>query len=235
MRSEMFTTGRSMGVAAAVLAGVAGAAFGGEDGDVGLLLRDGRLITALAVDDAGDTPAAFLDQNQRVFAGAFDGSGFADEPGFYTNTFGGFEVGQSIGYNNIGTLRVWNGAGFEDAVGNSLSQLVGPFTETVTGTSSGVREGFRFAYNGGEYDEHPDLLLGDTSAPGVFLWELSFFVADADGSIVASSLPAFIVLNFGVDEAVFDEAFAFATAAVPAPMGAGVLALAGVVASRRRR
>lgn len=208
----------------------------GESGDVGLLFDGNSITTVRAADDVGDSADAFVNDGQRVFETELNNLGFADEPGFYTNSTGGFTPGQFIGYRNIGTLKVWNGADFDQDAATSLNQIVGPMIKS-TPAGNVTEEGFRFQYNGGEYDEHPDLQLADTSTAGVFLWELDFFVSDsATGStILGESQRIFIVINFGIDDVEFERAVEYAESVVPAPGAAGVLALAGLVAARRRR
>ena len=226
-------------MSAIVLCGLVGGAMGHgdeEEGDIGLMLNGGTLTTVLAEHDAGDSADAFLNDGQRVFEAEFNNLGFADEPGLYTNSFGGFSAGMFIGYNNRGPLRVWDGTDFDQAASGPLNQIVGPFTKS-TPVGDVIEEGFRFAYSGGEFDEHADLQLTDTSNPGVFLWEVEFFAADAasGGNILATSKKVFIVLNFGVDEVAFEEAAEYAESIIPAPSSIAVLALGGFAAARRRR
>ncbi|MEM7622601.1 MAG: hypothetical protein AAF235_05300 [Planctomycetota bacterium] len=224
-------------VAGSVLAIAGGQVFAGEEGDVGFRLIDGTLTTVLASDEDGDTEGAFLNDGQRVFAADLNGAGFADEPGFYINSFSDIADGLFLGYRNIGPLLRWDASSqtFVDA-GTTLTQINGPFTQD-TPTTDVVEEGFRFAYTGGEFDEHPDLQLNDISTSGAFLWNLEFFLA-ADmttSDVVQETQNVFVVLNFGLDEASFDEAFEAAEAIIPTPASGVVLGLAGLMAVRRRR
>lgn len=224
-------------VSAVTVASVSAALFAGEDGDVGLILRNGVLSTALASDEAGDVRAAFLNTSQRVFEGEFNVSGFADEPGFYVNGFSRIDPGVFVGYNNIGPLLRWDDSTgtFVDS-GTTLTQINGPFT-LDTPTTDIIEEGFRFAYNGGEFDEHPDLQLNDISEPGAFLWNLNFFLADAavGGNILAESENVFVVVNFGLEEAAFEEAVEAAEVLIPTPSSVAAMGAMGLLAARRRR
>lgn len=220
---------------AAVIPAIAtGVASAHGEGDVGLLLDGSTITTVLASDEAGDTADAF-GASQRVFEGEFDNSGFADGPGTYTNSFGGFSAGTFIGYNNVGPLLAWDGTSFVSTT-NALDQIVGPIVRTTPGTDT-TTEGFRFQYLGGEYDEHPDLQLTDAGLTGVYLWSVEFFLSDAStgGSTLASSETVYLVLNYGMDEDVHEAAIEYAEGLVPAPAGCAVLALGGLAGIRRRR
>ena len=223
--------------AAMIPAALAAPALAGEGGDVGFALVNGELRTVLALDDQGDSAAAFPEgfSVERVFAADFDATGFADEPGFYINSFSNIAVGLDLSYTQEGALLEWNGSDFV-ATDHQLRQIITPTISTVT-PSSGTAPGFDFPYSGGEFDQHPDLQLENLSGPieaGVYLWNISFSLLD-NGTTVAESQNVFIVLNFGVDESIHDAAIEYAESIIPTPGAATVLAMTGLIATRRRR
>ena len=55
--------------------------------------------------------------------------------------------------------------------------------------------GFEYAYNGGDFDEHPDYAMTEAGNAGIYLWKVQFSALDASGSLIASSAEAWIVFN----------------------------------------
>ena len=209
------------------------------EGDVGLLLDGGRIITAVANDET----AEFSDIGERVFAGEIDFvSNVGDEPGFFTTDgptlpsgFSAFAAGTSISYSTNGAIQSWNGSGFE-ATSNQLRQILIPTTvEILSPTDGSTVDGFEYTYGGGEFDEHPDYAMADPSAAGIFLWKIQFEARDSSGSLIAESDEAWIVFNFGLSEEEHEAALEFAEGAIPTPMTLAPLAGLGLAAARRRR
>lgn len=210
-----------------------------HEGDIGLLLIDGQIVTAVADDVTG----GFDDIGERVFGAEMLDTGasiFGDEPGFFTtdgptNTFGAFSAGTTIGYNTIAALRVWDGSDFDQIATPRLGQdAFGNVIETPD--TDQVVAGHSFLYSGGEFDEHPDyLLLGDT-APGIYLWQIEFFANDGSGGLIDESETIFVVFNFDVDDDEHDRSIEWVVVnLVPTPGSLGVLAFGALAASRRRR
>ncbi len=222
--------------AAALL--VAPIALAGE-GDIGLLVQNGRIVTSVADDETSE----FEEIGERVFGGDIDFvANLGDGPGFFTTDgptlpagFLSFMPGSTITYRTNGALRAWNGAEFVSTA-NQLRQIVVPgVLEILTPTDGSSVDGFEYTYAGGDFDEHPDYALADGSAAGIFLWDITFSATDAGGNAYGDSANVFVVFNFGLSEAEHDAAIAYAKTIIPAPGAGASLAVAGLLASRRRR
>lgn len=209
------------------------------EGDIGLLLDGGRIVTAVADDETG----SFDEIGERVFGGEIDFvSNVGDGPGFFTTDgptlpagFSAFDAGTTISYQTNGAIQSWNGSGFV-ATGNRLRQILIPnVVEIVSPTDGSTVDGFEYTYNGGDFDEHPDYAMADASTAGIFLWKIQFSAIDASGSLIASSDEAWVVFNFGLSEDEHEAALEFAEGAIPTPMTLAPLAGLGLAAARRRR
>ena len=93
------------------LAALPAAALAHGEGDVGLLIENGRIVTAVANDETGE----FADIGERVFGAEIDFlSNLGDEPGFFTTDgptlpggFSTFDVGSTVTYRTkIGRAHV---------------------------------------------------------------------------------------------------------------------------------
>ena len=235
----MNRTATNLTTIAALLAAPASIAFAHGEGDIGLLLSGNQIVTAIADDETG----SFNEIGERVFGADFDFvSNLGDAPGFFTTDgptlpggFDAFAPGTTITYQTNGAIQAWNGSGFE-ATSNQLRQIVIPgIAEILSPTDNSVVGGFEYAYNGGDFDEHPDYAMTEAGNAGIYLWKVQFSALDASGSLIASSAEAWIVFNFGLDEDAHEAALEFAEGAIPTPMTLAPIAGLGLAASRRRR
>jgi hypothetical protein len=187
-----------------------------------------------------------------VFEGNFDTSGtdrqFASEPGFASELAEGLGInaGDEIVYHVLDHLFYWDGASFQPPAAATQLRIFNrppsvPDT-TVTGSSGPQPGSFLPAINRiGAADEsgdfHSDLrwaLEPNVSpepfpppAPGAYGVKLALGT-DAEG--VAASDPFFMVFNFGLDEAVFENAVgAFAGLLVAEPGSSGLLVVGAVL------
>ena len=220
------------------VASVPAAALAGGS-DIGLLVQDGRIVTAVADDENG----AFEELGERVFGADIDFvTNLGDEPGFFTTDgptvpagFSSFTPGSTITYRTNGALQAWNGAEFV-ATTNRLRQIVVPnVLEILTPSDGSTVDGFEYTYAGGEFDEHPDYAMENGAEAGIYLWNITFSATDGAGNAYGDSESVFVVFNFGLSEAEHEAAIAYAESIVPAPGVLAPLAFAGTLATRRRR
>ena len=148
-----------------------------------------------------------------------------DEPGI-----GGVaaDVGLALGDNILLSLAsgisVWNGSGFSSS---STEMTVGFGPNTVSSKNGGD---LSFTVTE-DYDYHPIFSIAETSAVGSYLLQFSVSV---DG--LTSSDPFWIVFNQGMDDELYEESVEWVEGnLVPAPGAIGLLAMAGLASSRRRR
>lgn len=221
---------------------------GGEFGDVGLLIENGQLTTAIGDDEAN----TFSDVGFRVFGAELvpnlEGTGLvgADDPGYLildgtqgnSSTNSNIANGATVTKTVTTSLRAWTGADFSGTTTNVMEfDYLGNSTSTP-GSDSNV-DVFSANYLGGAFDEHPEYFLIGASDPGspeagIFLYEAFFTVTDGSGSFSTETL--FFVFSNGADDLEFEEAFEYAeNVLVPAPGAAALLAGAGLLAARRRR
>lgn len=233
---------------AALTAAPSLALAGGELGDVGLVIDNGQLITAIGDDDAN----TFEDFGFRVFGAElqdnWEGTGLVgiDDPGYLI--LDGTQANSSTNSNiaNLSvvdktvttSLRAWTGADFSGSTTNTMEFDYLGGTTSTPGADSNV-DIFSAVYNGGAFDEHPEyFLIGDGVAgspeSGVFLYEAFFTVTDSSGSLSTDTL--FFVFAYNASDADFDAAFEYAEdVLVPAPGALAILAGTGLLAARRRR
>ncbi|MEA5557580.1 hypothetical protein [Nodularia spumigena] len=210
----------------AALASFAGLAAGGGL-DITVLNSGGILTTGLIDEDTLEiTPGV------RVFAGDFSEFGgivFGDEPGIDIID-GSFTPGAQLLLNVRKSLRLWNGTDFNSLTTNSITLEFGPQTLTSPGTDTPAGPMiFDFDANGGLHD-HPDFVLNNNEI-GLYLLEIEF-AKDGFGT----SLPAWIVFNYGFDEVDHDLAIDWVQDnLVPTPGAAAILALGLGTLTRRRR
>jgi len=231
-------------LAATFIASVSTVALAGEL-DVWVSFENGSIVTGSA--DKSTSPVTFT-PGVRVFEAEFgEVPGFPNllgEPGFYTEQL---PAGTGIGFNIVDALRVWNGSDFGTIGAQSMSIFGDPFPDgdvaTTPGSAGAFVPGFEFieADTNGFFDDHPTFQLNGP-ADGVYLLSLELFT---DVSGIANSETMYIVFGSNLDGSLGDEvAFEAAiesavdyvnTVIIPTPGTAGLLALAGFAATRRRR
>ncbi|MFG0293914.1 MAG: hypothetical protein ACF8MJ_12285 [Phycisphaerales bacterium JB050] len=213
--------------------------------DVWVNFENGQIVTGEA--DKTTSPVTFT-PGVRAFEAEFgEIPGFPnliDEPGFYTEHLA---PGTGIGFNILDALRTWNGSDFNTIASQTMSIFGDPFPDgDVATTPASANEfvpGFQFieADSNGFFDDHPTFQLNN-QADGIYLLSLELFT-DAEG--IANSDPFYIVFGSNIDGSLGDdEAFEEQIEAavdfvnssiIPAPGTAGLLALASLAATRRRR
>ncbi|MFM9997191.1 MAG: hypothetical protein ACKVU4_15490 [Phycisphaerales bacterium] len=211
-----------------------------KHGDVAPLVENGRIVTWLGVDDP---PPGSLIGPARVFAAEFPDPGtigpgdpiINDEPG-YLGLPGNPLEGFSLGFNIRTYLRAWSvGAQeFPDAAASTTITASAPIIGSVTTPLTAMLvPGLTLpSLPVGGFDFHFDHEL-NANTPGIYLLELELFT-NRPGT--ANSLPFWVVFNYGLPESEHEAALDWVEAnLVPAPGGAVLLALAGILASRRRR
>ena len=220
-------------IAGAVALSAASFAVAGELGDI-LILPDpvsGKVRTG-AFDDPTES---ILSLRQRVFAGSFGEAdplqpNFSDEPGF-RGLASDFPNGSSWSFNITGAVSIWNGADFSGPSAYTITLGFGPAQVT---SGAGFVSGFSVPVSGNDgFDDHLNVFLDaplDSSADGIYLLRMEVGVPG-----FAFSDEIWIVLNRGVDDAIFDQAIDTAFTLVPAPGAGGALLALGLLTARRRR
>ena len=212
---------------AVLLSGASAFADGDEEEhfDIGVWNDNGPLMTGGWDHDTESMEVSSL----RVFEAHFgEDKEFPyaiDEPGI-----GGVaaDVGLALGDNILLSLAsgisVWNGSGFSSS---STEMTVGFGPNTVSSNGGGD---LSFTVTE-DYDYHPIFSIAETSAVGSYLLQFSVSV---DG--LTSSDPFWIVFNQGMDDELYEESVEWVEGnLVPAPGAIGLLAMAGLASSRRRR
>lgn len=202
-----------------------------HEGDYGLLVQNGRIVTGIGDHDAG----TITDIGERVFAAemvdGFGGGAYADEPGIFIQP-GTFAPGTGIGFNIMRSLRVWN-VGTQDffsVASHPMTLEFGPASATTPNADVMVG-GFVVNYDGGDFDEHYDFTLPGGAGNGIYLLELQFFVTDPN---IAASESVWTVFNWGLSEEEHEAAIHWVEEnLVPSPASAVVLM--GLLAAGRRR
>lgn len=173
---------------------------------------------------------------QRVFGAEFGEDPalpfFADEPGFQALD-GTFDPGFLLQVNLEGALGAWNGNGFDDAAGHSMTVSFGPASVT---TGGGPIAGFDFAADDlGGFHDHFDLdINGESGDPADDIYLLPMSLAFADGSNESETF--WFVMNLGMDEVMHEAAIEWVELnLVPAPGVLALAGLAGLAGTRRRR
>lgn len=234
----------------ALAAGIpASAALAGGAGDIAIALRNGQIVTGLGDHDFYPDDRDFP---ERVFGADFEDLGgtiVGEEPG-WLGPFADvdplndpFPTGSTLGFDILDRLLVWNGSptvaggGFNETTNSMRIFDTSPGNpEVFTPATQQVVPGFTVVANTADgpsgFDEHPFYQLVNNEA-GVFL--LNIRITSSDSSIAASE-PIWLVFNNGLDELTHDAAIEFTEQfIVPAPSAAAVLAIGGLMASRRRR
>lgn len=212
-------------------------------GDIGVAFVGNKIVTSIVEEDGGGHRRG-LGTPSRVFESELGTVEFGpfgnDEPGYTSNVL---PAGASIGFNILDELKVWNGAGFDGGIGETmqLARFLGTPGEISRATASGFVSGFLFATAdaNGFIDEHlshmlrgPDVLRGFADpADGIYLLELELFT---DGPGIANSDPYWIVFNLNMDEATHEAAVGFVhDVLVPGP--GGLAMMLPLMPARRRR
>jgi hypothetical protein len=211
-----------------------------KHGDIAPLVENGRIVTWLGLHDP---PPGSLIGPARVFEAEFPDPGtigpgdpiIINEPGYFGLSGNPLE-GFSLGFNIRTYLREWSvpAQEFPDAPASTTITASAPVIGAVTTPLTGVLvPGLTLpSLPAGGFDFHFDHEL-NANTPGIYLLELELFT-NRPGT--ANSLPYWVVFNYGLSEPEHEAAVEWVeTNLVPAPGGATLLALAGVLASRRRR
>ena len=137
----------------------------------------------------------------------------------------GLPIGAALSLNLNSGLRIWNGNGFDEDFATTMFIDYGP--ESIDSLTGGSIE-FLIA---DDYDLHPIYSIDPNSIAGSYLLE---FNVSMDG--YQSSDSFWIAFNFGLDDEDFEESVEWVEGnLVPAPGAFGLLAMAGLASSRRRR
>jgi hypothetical protein len=207
---------------------LAPAAIAQHAGDVGLGVVDNRITT-------GAYEMGTFVPGQRVFGSEFGElfPNFTDEPGF-DSAPGTFPAGSSITFNVLGALRQWDGTSFSAIAPVRISIGFGPITPVLTPLTDVFTPGFSIAVaSNGEWHRHLEYTLQAPATDGIYLLELNLV---GNTPSTQASLPFWLVFNQNSIEAEHDAAIDWANAnLVPTPSAGVLLAVAGVVGSRRRR
>jgi MYXO-CTERM domain-containing protein len=194
------------------------------EGDVFLSLEGGQLKTGLISEDGTEiTPGL------RVTFAEFgvDVPNITDEPGVQSLA-GGLGSATSFSFDIRKAVRKWNGSDFTTLDGSVTADL-GPLSVTSPLTDV-LTPGFSIALDPSGSHEHPDWTLNAPATDGVYLVEVQW-------SLNTGEVSPFMWMLWAqnTDEATNEAAYDWAVANVPTPGSAGLLALAGLVAARRRR
>ncbi|UYV12439.1 MAG: hypothetical protein NCW75_14205 [Phycisphaera sp.] len=210
---------------AAIALAVAGTALAHE-GDVGLKIIDGRIVTGIVEDGPG---GEFVIPGERVFAGEmfdFGGRIYADGPGLFAAA--GEFPDSDLNFDFASPVQRWDGSTFVIAP-QTYTLEFGPLS--ATSPLAGSAPGFGIGVGPAGFDEHYDFYLNDPET-GVYLLALDFSSSD---SSIGSALTTYLVFNNGEDERVHDAAIHYVEdVIVPAPASLAVFGL-GALALRRRR
>lgn len=157
--------------------------------------------------------------------------GATDEPGFFADSLG---AGVGVGFHVFDALRVWDGSDFDAVATPTMSISKGLSSAVTPASPGGFAAGFLIATadGSGGFDDHPEFVLSDAGATGVYLLTARLWT-DAPG--VAISREVFFVFNNGADESVHEAAIDY-VASIPSPGGVVLMSMGvvGGVARRRR-
>lgn len=198
------------------------------EGDIQPYIEGGQIKTGLISED--ETTSI---PNVRVFFAELgeDVPNFTGEPGWLAPD-GTLPADALFTFQINRALRVWNGSDFSTLSGTmeltygTLPAVQSPLTDIVV-------NGFGLPIDdeGGLHD-HPDYELLAPASDGVYLLDISFAIP---GSNLLPSEPVWILFGQNVSEEVAEAAFTYAQSTIPSPSALPMLALAGLVAARRRR
>ena len=210
---------------ATIALAVAGTAIAHE-GDVGLTIIDGRIVTGIVDDGPG---GEFVIPGQRVFAAEmfeFGGRIYADEPGLFAAP-DEFPDSQ-LGFNFASPVQRWDGSTFVSAA-QTYTLEFGPLS--ATSPLAGGAPGFGIGVGPAGFDEHYDFYLNDPE-PGVYLLALDLW---SDDRSILGAATTYLVFDYDAAPGEHDRAIAYVEdVIIPAPASLAVLGL-GALALRRRR
>ncbi|MCE2653123.1 MAG: hypothetical protein LW650_06365 [Planctomycetaceae bacterium] len=205
MRATQSAWAMGLGAGWALLAGAVAQAQV-HPTDVILSVNAGRVTTGAVSPCTGEVV------DQRIFRtnlGAFD---TINDPGF-DSPIGSLPVGARVGFDILGSLKVWNGSDFSQTASPRLRIRLGGAANTrFTPADQSVVTGFGFTVGSdGAYHHHFNFSLFSQAAPpaipaeaGVYLLTLRMW-CDAPG--IAPSEPIWLVINQLRPEAELDAAF----------------------------
>ncbi|MEO1008671.1 MAG: GC-type dockerin domain-anchored protein [Planctomycetota bacterium] len=182
-----------------ILAAAATAATAHE-GDVGLAIIDGVIVTGIVEDGPG---GEFVVPGERVFAAEFDLLGtdvYADEPGLFAEA-GTFPDSQ-LSFEFAGPVRRWNGTSFDDVPAPETMTLeFGPLS--ATSPLSGSAPGFGINVGPAGFDEHYDFFLDAPANDGIFLVGINL---SSDDPGIGAAETTYLVFNWNLPESEHDAA-----------------------------
>lgn len=197
-------------------------------GDIWLYAQDGRLMTGLIEEFPGldRTPGV------RVFHAELgaDVDNAADEPGLRVLESGLDPAGQ-LSFTVNRALRMWDGNSFDMLAAHTMTIGFDALSATTPASDAPVL-GFSVGVDpDGDLHDHYDFLLNAaTRVQGIWLLDVTFHFSN-----LASADPVWILFSQDLDNESVEAAEAWALANVPAPGTMAMLAMGGVIASRRRR
>jgi len=216
--------------AVAALPALAATSAVAHEGDIGLAIIDGAIVTGIVEDGPG---GEFVVPGERVFAAEFGMLGpdvFADEPGLFAEP--GVFPDSDLRFDFAGPVRKWNGSSFDDGPApETLTLEFGPLS--ATSPLAGPAPGFGIAVGPDGFDEHYDFFLDDPAGDGIYLLGIDLSSSEAG---IGPADTTYIVFNHNLSEDEHDAAVAYVEDfIVPAPAGAAVLAVGMGLLARRRR
>jgi len=213
-------------ITAFTMLAVAGTAMAHE-GDVGLKIIDGRIVTGIVEDGPG---GEFVIPGERVFAAEmfeFGGRIYADEPGLFAEA-GEFPDSQ-LGFDFASPVQRWDGSTFV-STSQTYTLEFGPLS--ATSPLAGGAAGFGIGVGPAGFDEHYDFYLNDPEA-GVYLLAIDLW---SDDSTIAGAETTYLVFDYDAAPGEHDRAIDYVEdVVIPAPGSLALLGLGGAFAARRRR
>ncbi|MBL8757242.1 MAG: hypothetical protein JNK35_02290 [Phycisphaerae bacterium] len=174
-------------------------ARGHHEGDIGLGLSGGRIVTGV-FSQAGFVPG------RRVFGAEFGAlvPNFTDDPGF-DSLSGTFPAGSSIGFSIRAGLRAWDGQAFAGPIPESRISVdfsgLGPVLSPL---DDAPVPGFALPVSSsGQWHRHLQFTLAAPAADGVYLLELTL---EGSAPEVGASRPFWLVFNQNRPEEEHDAA-----------------------------
>jgi len=213
---------------------LASAIAAAHNGDYGLVVQGGKVVTGVADDVTG----TIGDLGERVFGAELSLSGglwSASEPGIFIPA-ASLPDNTQVGFTIEAALRYWDGTGpvdFSTLASDPMTLAFGPESRQTPGADTDVA-GFSILYDAdapGGFDEHLDFLVDGAAPAGIYLLQMRFQLSG-----FADSDSVWTVFNAGLDDTVHDAAIDYVEATyVPAPASLALLGVGAVLAPRRRR